>query len=121
MSNNNTLDSGYVYVDAVKVAVKRAFATIATGSTASNIITGVASKKLRILSIQIINGTIATSITFNSASAAISPAFTLGANGSLAFPFNPHGHLETVAAEALTATTSAAGSSIGVLVSYVEV
>jgi hypothetical protein len=99
-------------------------ANIAASTTDGAVITAVAGKKLRILSFRLHAGGTATNATFNSkpagAGSAISELFACAANGGRAEGFSPVGHFETVAGEGLTLTT-AAGSTVGVGGTYIEV
>lgn len=117
-------DDGAYYVNGTKLTVKRAIATVGASSTDQVVIAGVSAKVLRVLSASILVGISATTITFNTkpvgASTTISPALTFGANGGINVPYDPLGWIETASGDALTATTSA-GSSVGVLLKYVEV
>lgn len=100
----------------------RAIANIAASQTDANIVTAVAGKKIRVLAMAAVAGGTATNLTFNSKPAgvgvAISPLFANGVNGGEVLPFNPMGWFETVAGEGLTVTTGA-GSTTGILVTYV--
>ncbi len=115
------LDTGRVYDGAGNaLTTKRAFVNIAASQTDSSIVALVASKKLRVLSLVMVAGATATNITFQSNAVAISPLFANGVNGGAVLPFNPAGWFETVAGEALKASTGA-GSATGVILSYIEV
>lgn len=113
-----------IYNAGVALTPKNALANVAASSTDSVVITGVSSKKLRVLAAVAVAGATATDLTFRSkpagAGAAISPLFANAANGGFVLPFNPVGWFETVAGEALVVNTGA-GSSIGLLVKYAEV
>lgn len=104
---------------------KRAFATVATGTTDGNVVTAVSGKKIRVLASATMAAGTATAVTFNSkgsgAGTAISATFTNGVNGGEVLPYNPVGWFETNAGEALTVTTAAAGSNTAVHVVYCEV
>lgn len=103
---------------------KYAFANIAASTTDGNIVTAVASKKIRVLAVAAVAGATATTLTFNSkpagAGAAKTCLFANAANGGEVLPFNPIGWFETVSGEGLTVTTGA-GSTTGIQVVYVEV
>lgn len=106
-----------------QVTIKRTFATVAASQTDANVITAVASRKLRILSVVFVCDSNATNIVFNSksggAGTAISPTFYNGANGGATLPENYGGWMQTNSGEGLSATTGAGGNT-GVLVTYVE-
>lgn len=103
---------------------KFAKGNIAASQTDSSIVAAVASKKIRVLCAYAVAGGTATNLTFNSkpagAGTAISALLANGANGGEILPFSPVGWFETVAGEGLTVTT-AAGSTTGLGVVYVEV
>ncbi len=103
---------------------KYAFANVAASQTDSNIVTAVASKKIRVLALYAVAGATATNLTFNSkpagAGTAISALFANAANGGEILPFNPVGWFESASGEGLTVTTGA-GSTTGIGVVYVEV
>ncbi len=100
----------------------RAIANVAQSQTDSSIIAAVAGKKIRVTAVVAVAGGTATNLTFNSkpagAGVAISPLFANGINGGEVLPFNPQGWFETVSGEGLTVTTGA-GSTTGILVTYV--
>ncbi len=114
--------SGAIWTTA-SLTVKRAFSNVAAATTDGNVVTAVADKKIRVLSVYAIAGATATNLTFNSkgggAGTAISALFANGVNGGEILPHNPHGWFETASGEALTVTTGA-GSTTGLGVNYVE-
>lgn len=99
----------------------KAFANINAGTTDGAIITAVATRILRIVSVACVAAGTATNITFNSksgsAGTAITCLFANGANGGEVLPYNPKGWFDTNQGEGLTATTGG-GSATGVLVNY---
>lgn len=98
--------------------VKNAFDSIAASASDSSLVAAVTGKKIRVLAVVINQGdTTPSTVTFNSASAAISPALKAAANGGFVLPYNEVGWFETVAGEALTVDTGA-GSTTGVIVVY---
>lgn len=104
---------------------KVAFANIAASQTDGNIVTGVTSKKIRVLRFGLHAGPTATDFTFCSkpggAHTVISEKFALGANGGHEATAPPSGFLfETAAGEALTGLTGT-GATTGVSVGYIEV
>lgn len=116
-----SLESSVLLAAGAELTPKRAFLNLAAASTGSTLVAAVTSKKIRVLQVAAVAGGTATNLTFNSASAgAISPLFANGANSGEVLPFSPVGWFETVAGEALTVTTGA-GSTTGILVSYIEV
>ena len=119
-----SLNSSALYAGDTSVTPKFAFANIAASATDGNIVTAVASKKIRVLQVVAVAGGTACNITFNSKPAGAGTTktclFANGANGGEVLPFSPIGWFETVSGEGLTVTTGA-GSTTGVLVAYVEV
>lgn len=113
-------ESSTIYNGTTALTPKFAFVNIAASQTASSVVAAVTAKKIRVLAIIAQAGATATNITFNSASTAKTMLFANGANGGEVLPFNPVGWFETVAGEALTATTGA-GSTTGIQVVYIEV
>lgn len=111
-------------VGAAVVAVKRAFASIASATTDGSVVAAVTSKKLRVVGLVLIAGGTATTITLNTkpagAGSAISATFSLAANGSLVLPTSEFGWCETNSGEGLSATTGA-GSTVAIQVLYSEV
>jgi hypothetical protein len=96
---------------------------VAASQTDSSVIASVASKKLRVLAAFVQCGATATDATFESDDAVTDTTVwkvTLGANGGAVLPFNPVGWFETDSGEALIVTTSA-GSTVQIMVTYVEV
>lgn len=114
---------GAVFVNTAPGEVKRAFVNLAASTTDGSIVAAVATKSIRILSAFLLCGATPTTVTFKSkpagASSAISPDLQAGQNGGLVLPFNQSGWFQTVAGEGLTAT-SGAGSTVGILVNYIE-
>lgn len=107
---------GYSSVDG------HAFANVAASQTDSSIVAAVAGKVIRVLAVVAVAGGTATNLTFNTkpsgAGTAISPLFANGINGGEVLPFNPSGWFQTNSGEGLTVTTGA-GSTTGILVTYV--
>jgi hypothetical protein len=99
---------------------RRAFANIAASQTDSSVVAAVSGRAIRVVALACQCGATATNITFNSASTAISMTFQNAANGGEILPRNDLGWFQTVAGEALTATTGT-GSTTGVQVVYVEI
>ena len=117
--------AGYVKDwDGTYVPVKRFSASVASATTDGSLIAAVASKRLRILTLQISTGAVATTVTINTkgagAGTAISAAMALGASSTVPWLFNPHGEFLTSSGEALTATTSASGVTTVFHGSYIE-
>lgn len=111
--------------------VRHAMATVNAGSTdaaftkdAGFQLFPVSGKQLCLVSAYGIAGGTATALTFNSkgsgAGTAVSPAYTLGANGPLNLAWNPNCHFLTKEGETFTVTTGA-GSTIGLGITYIEV
>jgi hypothetical protein len=76
---------------------------------------------LRVLTLVMVHGTTAGTVTLKSASTAISPIFSNAANGGAVLPFNQHGWFQTQAMnEALNVTVSSS-SDCGVIVQYIEI
>jgi hypothetical protein len=118
---NHGAVAGYVFdpVSGTNLVVKRAFASVLTNATTS-ILAAVAGKKLRILAIKGMNNATASTITFKSATTAISAAFVIPVAGLLDFQPNTFGWFETVAGEAFQGTAPA-GGTVALQVLYVEV
>ena len=98
-----------------------AFANVSASSTDSLIVQGVSGKCIRVKQFQMVAGSTATNLTFNSmgsgAGTAISPVYQNGSNGGAVAPYAEYGWIFTNSGESLTATTSS-GSTVGVLVGY---
>jgi len=103
--------------------VKNAFVNAAAGGTDGAFITAVPGRRIRVLAAVLSGSGTATSVTFNSkpagAGVAISAAFTCGVNDMVSLPFNDSGWFATVAGEGLT-TTTGAGTTVGIHISYIE-
>lgn len=116
-----SLESGVLLSAGAELTPKYKLANIAAAQTNSAIVAAVTSKKIRVVAAIAVCGGTATNFTFTSGSSgAISALFANGANGGFTLPFNPLGWFETVAGEALNATTGA-GATTGVSVVYIEV
>ena len=120
----NEVESNSMRAAGTSLTPKFAFANVAASTTDGNIVTAVASKKIRVLAVVFVAGATATNVTFNSkpagAGTAKSALFAAAANGGAALPYNPVGWFETVSGEGLTATTGT-GATVGIQVVYVEV
>lgn len=104
--------------------MKRAIATVAASSTDATLVAPVTAKKIAVRGLVIVVGGTATAVTINShkpsgATTALSPAMSLGINGTLVLPPSGDGWFETLAGEGLTVTTGA-GSTVGLSVLYDE-
>lgn len=103
--------------------VKYAFANVSAASTDAALVAAVANRRIKVISMAVVCGATATNITFNTkpagAGSAITPAFQNAANGGEILPFNEGGWFETSVGEGLSCTTGA-GSTTGVLLSYIE-
>lgn len=98
--------------------VHGAFDSVAQSQTDSVLVAAVTGKKIRVLTFLVNHGdTTASSVTFNSASAAKTPALKGAANGVVGASNDRAGLFETNRGEALTVTTSA-GSTTGIMVAY---
>lgn len=117
-------ETATIYSGATALTPKFAFANVAASQTDSNIVSAVASKKIRVISFRLHTGGTATNVTFNSkpagAGTAISELFACAANGGRAEAFSPVGHFQSTSGEGLTVTTGS-GSTTGIGVVYVEV
>jgi hypothetical protein len=106
------------------LTVKWAVANVAASQTDANVVTAVASRKLRVLFVSTQDAGTTTAITFNSkgggAGTAISPLYQQAVNSGLNLNFNSAGWFQTNSGEALTVTTGT-GTATGILVGYVEV
>ncbi len=113
--------TGAVFSAGAPLIPKFKVANVAASATNSTVIAAVTGKKLRVLAAAFVAGDTATALTFGSAaSAAISCLFANAANGGASLAFSPTGWFETVAGEALTATTGT-GSTTGIQLVYIEV
>lgn len=94
--------------------------TVAASQTDSTLISAVASRSLRVLSLAVHCGATATTSTFESGTATRVHKVPAGANGGQILPFNPAGWFQTTSGAALTVTTGA-GSDTEYTITYVEV
>lgn len=102
------------------VQVRRAFADC-TSNTTTELLAAVSDKLFRVLSLIMLHGGTAGTVTLKSASTAISPIFSNAANGGMALSFNQHGWFQTNAInEALNVTVSNS-SDCAVIIQYIEI
>lgn len=102
------------------VQVKRAFVNAASNAT-TELLAAVSDAVFRVLSLIMLQGGTAGSVTLKSGTDAISPLFANAANGGMALPFNQHGWFQTnVINEALNVTVSNS-SDCGVIINYIEI
>ena len=120
---NGAQSADGIYYNGVLKPFKRAFANVAASQTDSPLVTAVAAKELLILAVAAICGDTPTTLTFNSkpvgAGTAISPLLYNDAAGGEVLPHNPAGWMKTNSGEGVSVTTGA-GSSTGIIVTYVE-
>lgn len=110
-------------VDGTWAAVQRsAIVTLTSPDTDQEIVALVASKKIRVLWIDVKGGATATDgLVFKSSSTALTNAYSLASKENFHRPLNDHGWFETAAGVALTADLGSGGSSATVQVGYIEV
>lgn len=98
-----------------------AWDSVAASATDSALVTGVAGKKIRVLSVVINHASTASDVTFNSkgtgAGTAITPPLGGPTDGGFVIGQNDHGWFETNQGEGLTVTTGA-GSNTSLIVTY---
>jgi hypothetical protein len=99
---------------------KKLVVNLAAGGTDTSLIALVANKKIRVLAMWMNAGGTATDITFQSNAVAITPLMAQGVRQVTILPMNEAGWFETVAGEALKATTGA-GSTTGLHILYTEI
>lgn len=92
----------------------------ASANTTTQIVAAVGGKHIRVLALDFSCGSTATAVTFKSATTAITPTYNLSTYGGEVLPANPYGWFQTAVAEALN-VTAGAGSTVAVLITYVEV
>mgnify|MGYP001557959873 CR=1 FL=1 len=95
----------------------------AVSLTDSQLVAGVAGKKVRVTALAIKSGGTATNVTFNSklpsaAPVAVSPLLAMGANDDLVLPSMPGGWFDDTASGAALTCTTGAGSATGMMVHY---
>ena len=110
-----TNDSSKTYVGASALTVKNGFANTAASATDSEVVAAVNNKKIRVLALVTSATGTASSLTFNSASTAISATVKAGAS----LPYNPHGWFQTADSTLLNLELSGAVSVDGSL-TYIE-
>ncbi len=108
MSGSNTLAPKFVSL------------TVTASQTDSSVISGVATKKLRVLSMVSHCAGTGTTLLLESGTGTRIHKAANGANGGEVLPFNPIGWFETASGSALTATTGA-GSDTELTITYIEV
>jgi len=113
-------DSNVVNAGGVSLTPKFAFANVPALTTGAVIVAAVATKKIRVLAVAVHGGAVATAVTLNSAATAKTGLKENAASSIEVWPFAPVGWFETVAGEALTATTGA-GAATAIQVVYIEV
>ncbi len=115
---------GTGFVGTATQTIVQAFVNVAASQTDSAIVAASGTKVIYVLSVALVSGGTATNVTFGSkpvgASTAISPLFANAANGGAVLPFNPGCWFKTAAGEGLCVTTGA-GSTTGILVTYIIV
>ncbi len=109
-----------VLSNGTRVQVKRAFVNAASATT-TELIPAVAGAVFRVLSLFMLGGATAASVTFKSGSTTISPIFANAANGGAVLPPNLWGWFQTTAMnEALNVLVSTS-SDVGVIVNFIEI
>ncbi len=108
-----------VLSNGARVQVKRAWVVAATATT-TELVPAVATAVIRVLSCFLLGGATAPTITFKSASTAITPPLTHAINGGMVLPPNLWGWMQTLAMnEALNVTVSSS-ADVGVIINYIE-
>lgn len=104
------------------MAVSRAKANIATGTTDSSLVTAVSDARIAVHAVSILVGATATTVTLNTkpsgAGTAISQVFQCGANGGVVLPYSRVPWFITSSGEGLSVTTGGGGSDTGISVIY---
>ena len=109
-----------VLSNGARVQVKRAWVNALTNAT-TELIPAKAGVVFRVLSMFMLGGATAPSVTFKSGSTTISPLFANAANGGAVLPPNLWGWFQTaVLNEALNVTVTSS-SDVGVIVNYIEI
>lgn len=112
-SNKMFLDNGE------RAQVKLATLDATTNAT-TELIPAIATKRVIILALLLSPGATATSVTFKSASTAISPVITLAVNTPLHLPLTGGGWIrQTNVNEAINVTLSN-GSAVGIIAHFIE-
>lgn len=93
-----------------------------TASGSALMVTGVAAKRLRVLSMQVVAGT-AQTFHFNDGTAgtALTGPIKLAANGGFILPTNEHGWFETSASKGIHISCSATLATLGGCITYITV
>lgn len=100
-----------------KLVTKTAVVNPST-ATDTAVVAAISGKVIKVHAVTIVT-TLANSVSFKSATTAISAVSPLAANGGMVLPFNENGWFKTVAGEALNFTTTAA-TACGCTVVYSE-
>jgi hypothetical protein len=100
--------------------IKRAF--VNASSTGNNELVAAPGSgiKIRVMSVAVVAGVSANTVTFKSASTAISADFPFAANGGMVLNENPSGWFQTAAGEALNVSLSGA-TAVAVSITYILV
>lgn len=113
--------AGNIYLpNGARVQVKRAFATAASNNT-TELVPAIADKVIRVLSMLLLGGAVAPTVTFKSGTTAISPAFTHAANGGHLMPPNVWGWFQTLEMNQALNVTVSNSSDVGVIINYIEI
>jgi hypothetical protein len=100
--------------------VKRAFVNASSSGDNELVAAPAAGTKIRVLSVVAVAGVSANTLTFRSATTAVSAGFPFAANGGMALSENPNGWFQTAAGEALNVNLSGA-SLVAVSITYILV
>lgn len=98
------------------------FANVSSNTTAAVVISSAAGRQIRVMSMLMVCGSVATNITFltgtGTGATVISSSYANAANGGATLPFSPVGWFQTSSGQALTATAGSAGSPTGLTFTY---
>lgn len=103
-----------------RVQVKRAWVNALTNAT-TELIPAKAGVVFRVVAAFMLGGATAPSVTFKSASDAISPLFANAANGGAVLPPNLWGWFQTDTMNEALNVTVTSSSDVGVIVNYIEI
>lgn len=117
--------SGVIYDRAGNaLQVRKAKLNATAGTADQQLVPALADHVIRVLSLKMVAGGTATDVTFQSkldavAAVDVSPLFANAANGGAVLPHDDHGHFEDTASGAALVVLTGAGSSVGIMLSYV--
>jgi hypothetical protein len=109
-----------VLSNGTRVQVRRAWVDLAANSDSVELVPANAAAVIRIVSLAMVSGATATTVTLESAGVAIGPPIRNAANGGMVLPFNIYGWFQGLAINEAIQVTTSNHAETAVIVQFIE-